>query len=763
MVLKGGLKIMKFNLKKIATIVGSALMVGATAGMAAAASLPSNFNNPAVVYGTGAAVSDSAAAQSLVPAFNLKAVSSGSSVSVSGGDSVKIESGNKYLTLGTNTVKDVLESLSDDNLKSFLKSGDFKDNESDKQYYTQSMKLIDGTLKYDEDSNDNLGLGLFYEDGDNVLNYTIDYGSIGLNNIVGIDLPFMGKNYYVLRNTNSEIVMLDSSSSTRMNEDESKTLTVGDKSYEVTATDVYESGSSSYAKFTVNGEPTDKLTERKEYKLDDGAYIVVKEIIARDSGNSGKSNSVEFTIASGKLSLPKTLGEISLSDKTVDGVSSTIAGGKITITWEADDDITLIKSGDSAVMPGFETISVVYGGMDFPSASEETRIDANNVLSINTEVKDGTISIPLVNAKNISGEGNVSYLGTSDKKQLVIGTQVTANKEYSVNLTDNDYFIATYLDDSDSVSYVYKLNGVSKNDNNDYKVTLTSLASGNDEIVFNREGDTRKKGSIEFNLTNYDAVNKIATINFKGDKANVRNTTLVTKSGLKIDLSAVANITTANYTTGVSVTFTEQDKDGKYSAESKSFTVSLKDNGEDGSAKKVQVGSTNVTVEESSDDVYEGYVMSDLATKVERNAKDSKSVKFSISYFGKQVKADVKIVAGGEVSTTTQAGGPVLSDSEATSLTGRSIIVVGGSCVNSLAAELIGGAYCGAEFTEKTGIKLGEAMIKSYDYKDGIAVVVAGYEAADTERAVTKIKNEGLSSVSDLNSKLTVTNTIEAI
>ena len=72
------------------------------------------------------------------------------------------------------------------------------------------------------------------------------------------------------------------------------------------------------------------------------------------------------------------------------------------------------------------------------------------------------------------------------------------------------------------------------------------------------------------------------------------------------------------------------------------------------------------------------------------------------------------------------------------------MIVVGGSCVNSVAANLLG-ATCGADFTEKTGVGSGEFLIQSFggEYATGkIALVVAGYEAADTVNAATYLRTQ---------------------
>ena len=56
----------------------------------------------------------------------------------------------------------------------------------------------------------------------------------------------------------------------------------------------------------------------------------------------------------------------------------------------------------------------------------------------------------------------------------------------------------------------------------------------------------------------------------------------------------------------------------------------------------------------------------------------------------------------------------------------------------------LGGAYCGAAFTEATNVGPGQFMIKAFDgFTEGkIALVVAGYEAADTVNAATYLRTQ---------------------
>ena len=81
-------------------------------------------------------------------------------------------------------------------------------------------------------------------------------------------------------------------------------------------------------------------------------------------------------------------------------------------------------------------------------------------------------------------------------------------------------------------------------------------------------------------------------------------------------------------------------------------------------------------------------------------------------------------------------------DSEVSSVATKNLIVIGGSCINSAAATLVGGAYCGSAWTEKTTVGSGQFLIKSYSgttatngLTSEVALLVAGYEFTDTGNA----------------------------
>ena len=141
-------------------------------------------------------------------------------------------------------------------------------------------------------------------------------------------------------------------------------------------------------------------------------------------------------------------------------------------------------------------------------------------------------------------------------------------------------------------------------------------------------------------------------------------------------------------------------------------------------------------------------------TIVSIDSSDSDQKSAVISYPDEQVYAQIYVaeesasITAGTTSASgaTQLGQVVVTDSEVATMSAKNLIVVGGSCINSAAATLVGGAYCGADWTEATGIGSGEFLIKGYDDSalaaGKLALLVAGYDAADTVAASEYLINK---------------------
>lgn len=133
------------------------------------------------------------------------------------------------------------------------------------------------------------------------------------------------------------------------------------------------------------------------------------------------------------------------------------------------------------------------------------------------------------------------------------------------------------------------------------------------------------------------------------------------------------------------------------------------------------------------------------------DANDADQKTATLSYPKSQVYANIYLgTIASAVSATpgttgaTQLGEVIYKDSESTYST-KNVIVVGGSCINSAAAKLVGEPACGARFTELTGVTSGQFLIKGYatsTVTSKLALLVAGYNVGDTTNAAKYLRNK---------------------
>lgn len=153
---------------------------------------------------------------------------------------------------------------------------------------------------------------------------------------------------------------------------------------------------------------------------------------------------------------------------------------------------------------------------------------------------------------------------------------------------------------------------------------------------------------------------------------------------------------------------------------------------------------------ETDEDLYKS--MDYYGTIVTTDRSDSDSYAATISYPDSQIypKLYVGEVASQITTGTPSSGGGSLGnvlvrDSEVSSVNTKNLIVVGGSCINTAAATLVGGSYCGEQWTTATGIGMGQYMIKGFtgtSLTSKIALLVAGYNVEDTVNAATFLKTQ---------------------
>lgn len=149
---------------------------------------------------------------------------------------------------------------------------------------------------------------------------------------------------------------------------------------------------------------------------------------------------------------------------------------------------------------------------------------------------------------------------------------------------------------------------------------------------------------------------------------------------------------------------------------------------------------------------YTGYLTA-YGTYALKDTTDTNIALGSLSYGDTQMYANVYLAEASASITTGGTGGTgtlgdvLVKDKEVGNVATKNLIVVGGSCINSAAATLVGGTKCGAAWTTATGVGSGQFIIKGYatsSLTSKLALLVAGYEAADTANAATYVRTKAV-------------------
>jgi len=755
---------MKLNFRKISALASSALMLGMTAGIAAAANYPAPFvvggsPNVAIVYGKGAAFSDQTAGSSI--AESLSGFASG--ISVEGGESFMLDKASNHFNFA-DELDDVFTSLDGDEM-TFLADGSYDDEDVDVDYeqsITPSNKAL--TLFADTDyANDAPTIGFHWTNGQTILSYTIDFDDdVNYTEMVDTSMPLMGKEYYVLAASATQIDVLDTAETNTLGVGES--ATIGGRSVTLAYVDA------THAKFTVDGQNTGNLVENDEFKLRDDSYIVVTDISYQDY--AGGIQSAEFAIGSGKIELISG-EEAELNNEDIDGLEVTITDGStgmdsLTLTWKSDRD-TFLTEANSISMPTLGTISLAFGGMNFPSSPETISVENGDTLTLNM----GNYDLPVMwfqdgvdVADQLLGEEDnllkleaddytYTELGYSDLDTpwwtgVLLNDSTTTNVSNSVtteglNVSEDERFLVTRIDDdlTDVETLYYEVATIDIDDADTWTVELDDLIGSNDLTFTDSVGDTDDSGDVTVTIVGFSADNSSAVLEFSASGTITYNK-VVSEKGLVVTIPT--NLPTASTNgTGGTLTFREPDKDGEGGVNlGREFTATITNTSND----KFHVSNHNLTAydEEESDDHFIGYVPSDLASKFTFDTSADEN-DFSIEFYGTEVTADVRVVAGGTISATGGVLGDVLvTDAEVSSVSSKNLVVVGGSCINSAAAALVGGKYCGSAWTTATEVGAGKFLIKGYSSSSitsRMALLVAGYEAGDTTNAATWLRTNG--------------------
>ncbi|MBW3001241.1 S-layer protein, partial [Candidatus Woesearchaeota archaeon] len=575
-----------------------------------------------------------------------------------------------------------------------------------------------------------------------------------------------------------DLSMLGGEVADTLRDGETKTYTIDGKDYEVTAVFISSSSPES-AKLSVNGMLTKELEEGETDVLGADVTIGVQEILTNQ-----REGIVEFYLGANKLEIRDSdFTNGAYAEETVK-----VGGERIDNAWldlkatNTTDELTLnyIKykvaaDDDYWIPPGkglkefldepesmiTDTWDVLYAGL---MKSSVTTIEFNSVsdhsYKLEFENYNGDVyDFPLLTNK----DGTYKY-GDDDDDLLFIEpySRTPTGGDNDTFVSDDDYFVvsdgAVDINSDTAVVNVMRYKSISTGDST---VTFEDLAA--DVVVVSFTGTPGAGASGELIVAGASHtfwVGGVGTgqedyalaIDLDGDGGiNSKKVLLVTRGGGIIDLGT-QTFTGANNCTGGGC-----NPDVALTANTViniSTPIDNFDESTDAGTTWLSVAITNITAgneidldvtepslyEWHEDEDYDRGMTSYGVFVEEYNPSGTEANEAIIEYPLAQRGGQAFVVAGtvsvqegtaaGGGSVTTEVVNPIavglaVLDTDAPALGSKNMIMVGGPCVNTVAAELMGNPEVCTE-----GFTPGKAVIKLYTAQN--ALLVAGYSAQDT-------------------------------
>ena len=576
-------------------------------------------------------------------------------------------------------------------------------------------------------------------------------------------ITILGTDYTIVRartgtsDNSVKLTLMGGSSKQTMDEGETSVVEVNGVKYEVEV-DIITDVAPLAVKFIVDGNSLDAMGvgDSKPIKKGSDTDIGITEIWGSEAGDLSLDQ-VSFYIGSQKLILEETNVtsqegvELEFKGDTLDNAIVTIDGDQDSTSFQIDGmQITMTASDDFFVPRGGKITDVMdepeiflnswdieYTGWDEveteeisikPSGDDEYKLTF-------TDANGYEVSLPFVYASD------VSKVSLGEPKHALILNQVT-------NITEDDYFVvANYGQEAGRRdTYALKYVGATKSDDSDPAVTFKDLGSG--ETITRRYTNNTAAGTAD------------ATIKIGGQTYNVFNSSDDTAKdfNITVDLTSTDIDNTLVITTkyGAEIAITDNaETDVTFSIETKDTNdyESLTPTAIGGvitadADTEVEMTHTGLALETPEDEDDTSYGYTSYGAFVRYDEPSSNPETLVIEYPESQINPKVFVTAG-VVTTTTESGelpglvtvdvGSAIKDTELADWKATNVIVIGGPCINSVAAELMGFSYptCGAE----SGFEEGKAKIKLVEGDENVALLVAGYAEMDTRRACTVLKN----------------------
>ncbi len=825
----------KKTIKRILAVGAGLTMLGMTVTGAMAADLknyPDMFVSDGVfdgllVVGENAAAVDNLALTDI--ASSMKYAKAGTSAAVSvegdawmvGTSSKKLEMANSNTTSSAITgevVREISTFIGDDEL-SGLADGTFATN-ANSYPYQQFMFFDDNgaslaedssLVKYDENDDDLSADYFFVKSGRQIARYKLEFGSTAQSDVTDADgaatttgdylddfrnteLVLFGQLYSIVEATRPhandqrsvKLTLMAGASRDTLLEGEAGTYMVKGKEYEVSLSYV----DATKAKFTVNGETTNKLAVGETYVLADGSEIGVSEVLYQ--AYAGGVHSAEFYVGAQKLELRDdniTLSNagsyaMKVGSEDIDGTDVLITGtddntvatlSTIEVNMTAEDDYwvgsgaklseVIAATGEEKEVLFGNAFDIEYKGLTSePTHALELKKSSDRRYQMRLYDGDSNpVDIPIAYAEaafNISFGEETQAAATSRtdwKKLHLVELNTTAGSESGDPIEKKDYFVLTggtstdgsaksYLvqyvgaDKSSKTSPKIKFKNVGSGETLEYSVSTTNATAtiklGGYSFLVNGIGITADDFPLLVDLDGSGAIAASADVDFVDSYGSSWNFTKITHNISEPGVTVVVKMTTPN----------GDDYDNVVPASPRFNLTAVA--GPEVRASKFAPGTNSgggltLLTPDGLTEVAYGY--SSMGTYITEKTPSGSPQEYTLDYPEKQRLPQV-FVTSGATTSSVKSGASLAAvtivdatklDSEVASVSAQNLIVVGGPCVNTVAAELLGSP---ADCTE--GFTPGKARVKLFEHANGnVAMLVAGYSGADTRLAGKVVAN----------------------
>ena len=824
----------KRMVKRLFAVGTGVAMLGATAMGAMAADLSGwgtgdlfvkdGVLDALIVVGATSKAEDTLAAVDIASNVPYSVSSAGGAVTLTG-DSWLVDTSSKHLEMANSNASSssitgedfraITTFIGDDELGA-LADGTWSTSESDYDYRQFLFFDDEGEtsleksriVKYVENDQQESADHLLIKNTQQIARYKLEFSSTAqsdvtdsdgtasttgtyLDDFENTDLSLMGKDFSVVlaRRTSSgatlnqngaKLTLMAGSARDTLLEGESKTYTVGDKTYDVTLsfTDLDE------AKFIVNGESTNKLKVGETSVLKDKSEVGVSEILYQ--AYAGGVHSATFFVGAQKMILQDNdvsaigTGEkkITIGSEDVDGSLVFITGtddnttftvSTIEVNMTADDDYfvgageklsdVIEAAGEEKEVLMANAFDIEYKGLT-EEAEHDMKIKSSSSRRYKLELYDGdgnVVDIPIVYADsqyNLS-MGEESQIGTrAGQKWLILNE--------SLDIYKDDYLVLTGGDASagSAKSYLLQYKGADKQTDTSPKIKFKNMGATD---------------SLEYSVSTQTTTGTVATIKLGGYSFIVQNASLATLDDFQVnvDLDGGGDILTAHDTADTNnagnIAFVDQygaqwafqDDSPRnvttgyvtppgtaIATDTFRWTVSTPNSNDydnqapeniilnvtGASGPEVRMAQTGVTLVTPDGETEVAYGYTSMGSFIKFTSPSSDPNELTLSYPEEQEFPQVFFTSGA-TSSVKKSGKTALAkvvdatklDTEVTSLWAQNTILVGGPCVNSMAFEAMGKPAQCAE-----GFEAGKSMVKVFESNGNTAMLVAGFSGQDT-------------------------------